>query len=123
MASTRGRQIIGRLPDVMSKSAGIALTCSVFRYSDRAEVDQAELLAWNKQQIRLDVEESPAKLIAIGPVESKTCCVENPRRNNFRFRQRNVLGPREAVHTKRRILRRTTQDRAIEGISYKEGIG
>src|SRR3989442_2619038 len=107
----------------MSKPPRIALARAVLGYPDPAKINQAQLLTRNKEQVGLHVKQGPAELVAIGAVKSESGCIENSGRKNLRFPQGDVLGPREAVHSKGRILRGTTQDRPIEGVSHKERIG
>src|SRR5213594_2336220 len=123
MAPARHRQVVGHLPDIMSKAPWIALACAILGYPDPAKSHQPQLLTRDKERVGLHVKQGPAELVAIGAVKSEAGCVENPRRENPRFPQRDVLGLREGVHSKGWILGRIVQNGPREGVSHKEGIG
>src|SRR5213594_408991 len=123
MAPARDCQVVRHLPDVMAKSPGIALACAILGNPDPAKSQQTQWLTRDKEQAGLHVKQGPAELVAIGAVKSEGRCVENPRRENSRFPQRDVLGLREGVHSKGWILGRIVQNGLREGVSHKEGIG
>src|SRR5207247_11259749 len=110
MAPARHRQVVGHLPDIMSKAPGIALACAILGYPDPAKSHQTQLLTRDKEQLGLHVKQGPAELVAIGAVKSEAGCVENSGRENTRFRQRDVLGCGEGVHSTRWILGRLRQN-------------
>src|SRR5439155_26836142 len=97
MAAPRYGQVVRYLPDVMSKPPGKALACAILGNPDPAKSHQAQLLAGDKEQLGLHVKQGPAELVAIGPVKTKARCIEHARRENLRFGQCDVLGPRDAV--------------------------
>src|SRR5437867_7404555 len=116
MAPARHRQVVGHLPDIMSKAPGIALACAILGYPDPAKSHQTQLLTRDKEQVWLHVKQGPAELVAVGAVEPEAGCVENPGRENPRFPQGDVLRFREGVYSKSWILGRIVQNGLREGV-------
>src|SRR5712691_5679857 len=83
MAPPRDHQVIRELPDVVSKSPGIALESGILVNPATPKSNQAQLLTRDKEQLGRHLKQGPSELVAIGAVKTGANRIEDSGRENL----------------------------------------